>query len=285
MTYHVKDTQQLLDALAHLAPDSTKTTLRSWIKLGRVLVDGRREQRPSLAVNSGQLITLTPRQQPLVGQGVRLLYGDAHIVAIYKPAGLLSVASTSEEDLTAHAVLKRHYHPKRVYVVHRLDQHTSGVMLFALSEKARDELKITFEKHDITRRYTAIVAGTLPKDGSGTWSSYLYEDDRYVVHSVDEQRAAAHNARLAITHWKVTGQRGGLTKLELQLETGRKNQIRVHCQEAGFPVVGDEKYGYRGDSVDRLGLHAHLLELLHPITGKNMRFEALPPAFFLRMIP
>lgn len=282
MNYYIKEPQSLLEALTKLAPDSSKTTLRSWIKQGRIQVNGHKELRADKLLEPDQKVTLGNNPQQLIGLGVRIIYKDPHLVAIYKPAKLLTVTAAAEDENTAHALVKKHFYPKRVFVVHRLDQDTSGVMLFALSEECRDKLKIIFEKHDIGRYYTAVVEGCLPLDSQGTWDSFLYEDASYRVRVVAEKDIERLHARQAITHYKVIAQKGSYTQLELKLETGRKNQIRVHCEQAGLPVVGDAKYGYKGREMQRLGLHARLLELIHPITGKTMRFEAPLPLFFSR---
>ena len=266
--------QTLLEVLAELSPESSKTSQRSWVKEGRITVDGQVVKSPTAIVHAGQEVALGVRPK-LVEEGkLRILYEDRHLVVIEKPSGLLSVATNFEKADTAHALLKKKYSHK-VFVVHRLDQDTSGVMLFALNEIARDQLKLLFEKHEIVRSYTAIVEGHL-EASSGTWQSYLREDENYVVYSTPE----AENSQLATTHYTVISTSKRYTKLELNLETGRKNQIRVHCQDAGHPVAGDTKYGAQTNPIHRLCLHAHLLTFLHPITKQKMRFESpLPPIF------
>jgi 23S rRNA pseudouridine1911/1915/1917 synthase len=276
MKYTAKKKLLLLEALAELSPESSKTTLRSWLKEQRVLVDGQLAKLPQTVVEIGQEVSLRARHRFIKGD-IRLYYEDAHLVVIEKPAGLLSVSTAFELETTAHALLKEHYRTPRVYVVHRIDQDTSGVMLFARSEEARDRLKATFEKHDIERGYLALVEGKVlvPK---GTWSSYLYEDDRYVVHTTEDPT----KGRLATTHFAVESTFSHDTLLRLKLETGRKNQIRVHCKEAGHPIVGDKKYGATRNPYKGLCLHAYLLGFNHPMTGKAMRFEAPLPQWIPR---
>jgi len=272
MNYLIKEEETLLVAVAKMAPDSSNTSRREWIKQGRIVKIGQKIE----------LLRAEGYQKPLA-QGVRILYQDQHIVAIYKPSGLLSVASLDEKEATAHGVLKRYFSPRRVFVVHRLDQDTSGVMLFALTEEARDSLKSTFELHNIKRHYTAIVEGKFPIGTCGSWECYLYEDKQYHVHPVEEGSPHMAQAKLAITRYSVLSSKGPFSRLDLQLETGRKNQIRVHCQRAGCPVIGDAKYGYKGSHTKRLALHAYLLELAHPITKKMVRFSCEEPPFFSRI--
>lgn len=269
----------LLDLLVEIAPDSSKTTLRSWIKEGRITVDGKVVKQGNAIVAKGQKITLGVKPPPVVEGGLRMIYEDRHLVAIEKPKGLLSVATDFEQSDTAHGLLKAHYHPRKVYVVHRLDQDTSGVMLFALSEEGYKGLKSLFEKHDIERSYCAIVEGAV-EPPSGTWQSYLYEDNQYVVHSTEDPQKGT----LAITHYNVVNVSSRFTRLELKLETGKKNQIRVHCSDYGNPIVGDKKYGSTCNPLHRVCLHAQLIAFIHPVTQKNMRFACSPPHIFDRLV-
>ena len=208
-----------------------------------------------------------------------ILYEDDDLVVVEKPSGLLSVSAAFEKEETAHALLKVHFYPRKVYIVHRLDQDTSGVMLFALNEVSCEKLKAQFEAHAIERAYTAIVEGHVDKL-SGTWESYQFEDKQYKVHETDE----AGKGRLAITHFKTLAATKRYSLLQFRLETGRKNQIRVHCAAADHPIAGDKKYGAKTNPLKRLSLHAHLLAFQHPISRKKMHFEAPPPEPFSRLV-
>lgn len=278
MKYEIQEDQTLLEALGKMSPDSTVTSLRSWVKEGRITVDGRLAKITSAKLHKGQLLVLNPK--PAFAGVLRIYYEDRDIVVIEKPMGLLSVATAFEKGDTAHAILKDHYRPGRVFVVHRLDQDTSGVMIFARSEEARDQLKVIFEAHDIERKYIAIVEGQVSPE-SGTWKSYIFEDDNYLVHTTTN----TEKGQLAITHYEVLDTAKRYTGLSLTLETGRKNQIRVHCQEAGHSIVGDKKYGATTNPVKRLCLHAHLLAFKHPITKKPMYFESPIPEIFHTLVP
>jgi 23S rRNA pseudouridine1911/1915/1917 synthase len=271
--YTATNNLPLLEILVHMAPDSSKATLRSWIHEGRVQVNGLAITKTNYPVSEGQLITVGAK--PLFLKGVvQILYEDQDLVVIDKPEGLLSVAAAFEKEQTAYAFLKERYRRHKVYPVHRLDQDASGVMIFALSERARDELKKIFEAHDITRIYYALVEGQLK--GEGTWQSYLYEDDHYYVHTARD----SSKGKIAITHYRAIKPTLRWTLLELKLETGRKNQIRVHCQKAGHSIVGDKKYGAHTHFIKRLGLHAAFLSFKHPFTGKQLTFNSpLPQAF------
>lgn len=279
MKLQLTEEKSLLDALTQLAPESSKSTLRSWLKDERVFVDGIVEKIGSKILKKGQIVSLGARKAAPIDDGLRILYEDSHVVVVDKPSSMLSVAAAFDKTKTAHAILKNHYRPNKVYVVHRLDQDTSGVMLFALSEKAHEKLKKIFEEHAIVRQYVAVIEGRLP-ESQGTWQSYLYEDDFYTVHvTSDETRG-----RLAITHYEVLEATRAYSLVRFTLETGRKNQIRVHCQEAGHSIVGDTKYGASRNPVKRLCLHAQLLEFKHPLTGKKMHFESSIPTEFKKLM-
>lgn len=274
MKFFAKENQPLLQALHAFYPDSSMTTLRSWLKEGRVKVNENVVKKSSTPIAEGDAIVVGEKQR-LIEEDIRIIYQDEHILVIDKPSGLLSVSTDFDKQKNAHRILNNVLRPRRVFVVHRLDQETSGVMLFATSEKARDMLKDIFEAHAIERAYTAVVEGRLVEQ-EGTWESYLYEDENYVV----KKTTVPDKGRLAITHYQVLRSSPAFSLLELHLETGRKNQIRVHCTDAGHPVEGDKKYGAITNHLHRLALHAHLLSFIHPITQEKMTFTSEVPAEF-----
>ena len=273
-----QENEPVLNILIKIAPDSSKTTLRSWIKEGRVTVDEQVVTRADHVVSKGQKVSINNRQH-YVDRKLHILYEDSHLVAIEKPEGLLSVATTFEKQETAHSLLKKHYYPRKVQVVHRIDQDTSGVMLFALSDVGYKGLKALFESHDIERSYCAIVEGDVVPT-KGTWKSYVYEDANYVVHSSQNPEKGS----VAITHYRVASVSPRYSRLILTLETGRKNQIRVHCQDCNHSIVGDKKYGSTIDPIKRLCLHAASLAFTHPVTGKTLEFISPTPESFRKLV-
>lgn len=272
MKYTVTASLSVLDALTKVAPDSSKTSLRSWIREGRVAVDGEVAVDGSAQVNPSQTVVIGPKAR-VIECHIRILYEDAHIVVVDKPPKLLSVATKTETARTVHNFLKKHF--PELYVVHRLDKDTSGLMLFALSAQAREALDALFEKHAIKRCYTGVVEGQL-EESTGTWESYLYEDDQYRVHS----SPLPGRGVLATTHYDLVTGTKKFSLVTFTLETGKKNQIRVHCQEASHPIVGDKKYGAVTDPIKRVCLHAHALTLLHPVTQKPLHFTSPVPKEF-----
>ena len=263
----------LLQILALLSPDSSKTTLRSWLELGRVSVDGKVAKRGDLPILEGQTIEVGKKAH-VIRHDIKILFEDLHLVVIEKPEGLLSVATDFDKSVNAHTILKDRVHPRRVYPVHRLDRETSGIMVFAYSEAAREGLKEQFFYHTIEREYHALVEGKLePADGStrGTWKSLLKEDLMYRVSS------HPHQGREAITHYEIVKYTRQLTLVRFILETGRKNQIRVHCHDAKHPIFGDIKYGSVMEGFPRLCLHASRLVFIHPETKKQLSFTSRIP--------
>lgn len=274
----IQNNMTLLEAIALLFPDSSKTKLRTWIKVGRVSVDGAVFSHPNAEIMQGQTVELLEEKKRL-GGGVELIYDDKDFVVVNKPSGLLSVATETETIKTVHNILKRYYHGKQVYVIHRLDKEASGVMLFALNEKAFHKLKEIFAKHDLQRIYLAIVEGRFQED-EGTWISYLREDEGYKMHSSQNPSSGDKS----ITHFQLIQTGKDYSALQLTLETGKKNQIRVHCQVAGHSIAGDKKYGAKTSPLKRVCLHSHYLAIAHPRTGKAMQFESPVPPAFMKLV-
>lgn len=265
----------LLEQLARLYPDSSRTQLRKWVKDGRVTVDDAIIDHPSFLVNEEQKVALLQKpKRRLFFKGIEILYQDRWIVVIDKPSGLLSVPADMGDQAHALGLVRSYLHTPAIFPVHRIDRETSGVLIFARGNMSRTKLSLLFEAHAIERTYLAAVEGHLPNE-QGTWQNYLIEQENYDVIPTTEDKG-----KLAITHYSVYRRSKHFSFLKLDLETGRKHQIRVHCKEAGFPVLGDERYGSLCDPLGRLCLHAHRLGLVHPFTGEHLVFVSpLPHAF------
>jgi 23S rRNA pseudouridine1911/1915/1917 synthase len=274
MTWHVKKANNLLDFLKESAPDSSKTTLRSWISEGRILVGGKIVKDPRLELQPEDLVELAKKRQYLFC-GIEIMYQDSDLLVIYKPAGMLTVPTDLDPFDNAHEHLKKAFKGRTVHLVHRIDREVSGIMVFAFSEEALYNLKEQFEEHSILREYLAVVEGKVePKQG--TWESYLMEDGVYYVRSVKE----AERGKWAVTHYEVVKTLKKSTVLKVTLETGRKNQIRVHTSEAGFSIVGDKKYRAKREFHGRVALQACKLGFQHPTQEKNLFFSREPDPEF-----
>ena len=268
----------LLDVLAQRFPDSSRTTLRSILQSGRVRVNDLpcRDARQEI-VSADRVDVASRRDGRQLDPRVRVMYLDDDLVVIEKAVGLLTVPPENEPSRqdTAELILSRWLGDgsKRVHVVQRLDRDTSGVLVFARNGDMRDRLKSLFARHDIERLYIAIVHGSLdPPDG--TIRSRLAEDDALRMQIVRDGEG-----KEAVTHYRTIEAGARFSRLEVTLETGRRNQIRVHLAERGHPIAGDAMYGIAGDrSLPRLALHARTLGFVHPRTRKHMTFLAPLPA-------
>ena len=213
-----------------------------------------------------------------------ILYEDKELIVINKPAGLLSVATDAQKTVTAWRQVTDYLQIRnkkaRAYVVHRLDRDTSGVILFAKNEKLKLALQDKWNELVSCRGYLAVVSGKPPKQ-EDTVCTYLLENKAHIVYSAPKSKGG----KQAVTRYKVLKSRKGFTLVDVQIETGRKNQIRVHMADLGCPVVGDKKYGDGTDPLRRLGLHAGTLMLRHPMTGQELSFTAPEPKEFERLFP
>lgn len=216
-------------------------------------------------------------------KGLTILHEDKDIIVMEKPCGLLTMGTERDKSRTAHSILNdyvRKGDPRsrnRIYIVHRLDRETSGILIFAKSEAA----KIFLQGHwqETEKRYLTIIYGSLtPK--TGKISSYLAENSAFTVYSTPDPALG----KLSHTEYTVLKENRGFSLLEIHLLTGRKHQIRVHLSEKGHPVVGDKKYGRKNDAYGTLALHARTLSFTHPVSGKRMTFETGIPEFFTRLI-
>jgi tRNA pseudouridine32 synthase/23S rRNA pseudouridine746 synthase/23S rRNA pseudouridine1911/1915/1917 synthase len=270
----------VLEVLQNSYPDSSKTTLRSWLAEGRIVLGEKVVKDPRCTVLDPSLVKLLKKKQ-YTREGIEILHADPHILVIYKPAGLLSVPTETDLLTNAHEYLKNYFKRRTIYPVHRIDREVSGVMMFAFTEQAQEQLKDQFESHSIEREYFAVVEGDVLQE-QGSWQSYLMEDGVYYVRSVKEPS----RGKLSTTHYQVLAKKNGTSTLKVTLETGRKNQIRVHTSEAGFPILGDTKYHSKREFHGRVALQAYKLGICHPVDDKPMVFtRELDPEFtpFLRL--
>ncbi len=223
-----------------------------------------------------------PRRGKHQPRGLDILYEDRDIIVVNKAAGLLTVGTGRDGGRTAHAALDdyvRKGNPKsqeRIFIVHRLDRDTSGVLVFARSEEAKETLQSHWR--DAEKTYLAFVEGH-PSPSEDTITSYLVENDARRVYSTQDSKLG----RLAHTHYKVIKTTGARSLLEIRLLTGRKNQIRVHLADKGWPIVGDGKYGHKIRDNKRLALHSHCLSFDHPYSGERKSFTAPIPDTFHQM--
>jgi len=280
--YLVKEPMELMEFLAAKMPDASRTKLKSLLSKRVVYVDNVITTQFDFALKPGMKIQISKDKgrKEFNNRLLKIVYEDAFIIVIEKKEGLLSVNTERQKERTAYTILNEYVQRSgkhhRVYVVHRLDRDTSGIMMFAKDEKTQHTLREYW--HDIVtdRRYVAVVEGEMEKD-HGTVTSWLTDRTLYVSSSQYDDGGSK-----SITHYHTIKRANGYSLMELDLETGRKNQIRVHMQDLGHPIIGDGRYGGEGvpNPIGRLALHAFKLCFYHPVTNELMEFETpYPPNF------
>jgi len=273
--------QFLIDNLKNKSRDNVKSLLRN----KKVFVNGKpvTQFNHPLIPGTKVVIKWDASYEGTINRNLSILYEDDHIIVIEKHAGLLSIATDREKEHTAYSILSTHIKLQdplsRIFVVHRLDRDTSGVMMFAKSEMVQSVLQKDWKSNVKERTYIAVVEGRV-EEKEGTVSSYIYESKALVMHSTQDPE----KGELAVTRFRTIKSNSDFSLLEVHLETGKKNQIRLHMQQLGHSIAGDKKYGATGNPIGRLGLHASVLAFTHPVTGKPMRFESKVPAKFRRLV-
>lgn len=277
MKFTVQESESLLNFVIKHFPDSSKTTLRSWIEEGRFMVDGKEVYDGRCQVRAGVGVEFAKKP---VGKGepFKIIFEDRHIVVIDKPVGLLSVARDSGNEFSAHSYLQERYYPHQVYVVHRLDQETSGLLLFARTEIAFQGLKEQLKARTMKRVYEALIEGEL--EGEGIWESYLRDEGMHV----SERFEPLPGYEKAVTFYRTLRAGPMATLMEFKLQTGKKHQIRVQAASHGHPIVGDVRYGAQASLGRRLCLHAKELEFTHPVTGKVHQLTSQVPPLFVKSL-
>jgi 23S rRNA pseudouridine1911/1915/1917 synthase len=251
--------------------------LKQWLEHARVVVDGRavRDGRALVAPDAHVALAATGRGGTRsFPSSLRLIHEDDDILVIDKPAGLLTIATERERKRTAYRLLRDYLAaqrpPGRLFIVHRLDRETSGLLVFAKSPAAKQQLQAQFEARTAERDYVAVVDGRVARE-TGTLESRLVEDRALRVR-------AGRVGKTAVTHYRVLARRADTTVLGLSLGTGRRRQIRVQLAGIGHPIAGDREHGSRRDPFHRLALHACRLRVVHPGSGQPVTFESAPPA-------
>lgn len=282
--YPVKEKCELLEFLFKTFPSQSRNSVKSLLSSHRVTVDGAPVTQFNLGLVPGDTVVIssTPIRK-VTRSNLPILYEDNEIIVINKPSGLLSIASDKEKGATAYRMLSDYVQQKdkhnRVFVVHRLDEDTSGVLMVAKNPNIQKALQDNWNDIVSKRGYFAIVEGKMPQK-TGTIKSYLKKNAQNMMYSSKDK-----TGQLSVTHYRVIKENDQYSLLDVNIDTGRKNQIRVHLGDLGHHVIGDDKYGEPSNPIKRLGLHAYCLELTHPITGKKMKFNAPIPEEFSIVFP
>lgn len=284
---HVKAATPLMDFLLSKMGGMTRTSIKQLLGQRRIKVGDAIQTRPDYMLQAGQQVTI------LHGRGsaqlkhpkLRIVYEDSDLIVVNKQPGLLTApVNPKSSETTAYSILRDFVRKQNrkagIYIVHRLDRETSGLLVFARSQELQQYMRTYWQQLVTHRTYMALVEGVLDQP-EGTITTWFTEDSH---NAMVYSSPVDNGGDKAITHYRVlrTSEDKQYSLVELHLETGRTNQIRVHMQSIGHPVVGDRKYGNGNESspIDRLCLHAHVLGFIHPATEKKVRFESPAPKEF-----
>ncbi len=286
LTLNVEEPAKLMDFLRKRMPEQKRTTIKELLAHNQVKVNNTptRQFDADLRAGSTVCINFTRAWRTFYNRRLQLVYEDDDIIVVNKGYGLLSMGTDKVKDQTAYSFLRewiKWENPgNKIFIIHRLDRDTSGLMMFAKTEKAKDTMQHNWNNMVLNRKYICVVEGKVEEE-SGVIKSYLAENSRFEVYSTPTPEPGT---QLAVTRWRKLKSKNGYTLLEVELDTGRKNQIRVHMKDLGHPIAGDRKYGAKSSPIKRLALHAQTLRFVHPVSRKEMNFHTDIPISFEKMV-
>ena len=284
-TYTVQAETTLLPFLIESMPQRKRTNVKELLKHNQVKAGSTVTTKfdHPLAPGDTVQVNLTREFPQFKNHRLKIVHEDDDIIVVNKGYGLLSMGNDRIKEGTAYSILKDYLKwvdpRQKIFIVHRLDQQTSGLMMFAKKPDAKDKMQHNWNNMVLNRKYVCVVEGYVEQE-QGVVKSYLAENSRYEVYSTENPE----EGQLAVTRYKVLKRGSGHTMLEVELDTGRKNQIRVHMADMGHPIAGDRKYGARPASIHRLALHAQTLRFVHPISRREMNFSTPIPASFFKLV-
>lgn len=282
--YIVNEEMILIYYLRNNLTKLSKNNIKSLLSKEMVTVNNNVQTRYDYLVKKGDKIVIreTKIRVKRYQKDINILYEDDDLLVINKPSGLLTIGTNKEKDFTLYHFASNYVKEKnknnKIFIVHRLDKETSGVVIFAKNQKTKNIFQNSWDKNIIKRGYYAVVEGKLAKK-EGTIKSYLTENGEFMVYSTNSK-----DGKLAITDYKVIKENNKYSLLDINIKTGRKNQIRVHLKENGNVIVGDKKYGSTINPINRMALHAYTLELIDPRTNKKIIFKTNMPTLFNKLI-
>ncbi len=280
----VKEEMILIDYLRKEFTKLSKNNIKSLLSKEMVTVNNSVQTRYDYLVKKGDKIVIreTKIKVKRYQKDINIIYEDDDLLVINKPAGLLTIATNKEKEFTLYHFASNYIKEKnknnKIFIIHRLDKETSGIVIFAKNQKTKNLFQNSWDRNILYRGYYAVVEGTL-KNKEGTIKSYLTENSAYMVYSTTKD-----NGKLAITDYKVIKENKKYSLLDINIKTGRKNQIRVHMMENGNVIVGDKKYGSIRNTLTRMALLAYKLELFDPRNNKKLVFKTSMPTIFNKLI-
>lgn len=284
-TYLPQGDTTLLSFLIESMPQRKRTSIKELLKHNQVAVNNIPTTQFDTEIHHGDTIKVnfTREFRLFYHRRIKLVYEDDDIIVVNKGYGLLSMGTDRVKDGTAYSIVRDYIKwqdPRnKLFIVHRLDRDTSGLMMFAKNEQAKETMQHNWNNMVLNRKYLAVVEGKVEQE-SGSVRSYLAETSQYEVYSTQNP----DEGQLAVTRYRTLKCKNGYTLLEVELDTGRKNQIRVHMKDLGHPIAGDRKYGAKSSPIHRLALHAQTLRFVHPVTRREMNFETPIPTSFASMV-
>lgn len=278
----------LMEYAFTILPDAKRVDIKKWLKYNHFAINGKVQNSFDAPVAPGDVVELNFTRPFTVFSHprIKLVYEDDDIIVVDKGYGLLSVGTDSSKKSnveTAYSILRQYVkskHPSnKIFIVHRLDRDTSGLMIFAKTMEAKENLQHNWNNMVLQRKYVALLDGEM-EEQSGVIRTHLAETSQHEVYSTEN----GDEGKLAVTRYRVRKKGKGHTLAEFSLDTGRKNQIRVHARDLGCPITGDKKYGKGAGPLHRLALHAETIRFAHPITKMDMNFTSPVPSQFYRYV-
>ena len=265
--------------------DHKRTSIKALMKYNQVALNSMPTSQFDQPVHAGDTLSVNFTRPFVVFSHprIKLVYEDNDIIVINKSNGILSVSTDNKKDGTAYSIMRDYLKKKdprlKLFIIHRLDRDTSGLMMMAKNIEAKETMQHNWNNMVLNRKYVAVVEGKVEQE-EGTIRSYLAQTSQHEMYSTDNPE----EGQLAITRYKRLKTGNGYSLMELELDTGRKNQIRVHMKDLGHPIAGDKRYGAKTSPIHRLALHARTLHFVHPITRKEMLFETPVPQRFMATV-
>ena len=282
--FSIQAPAELLPFVTENLPEIKRTRLKQRLAHNQIAVNGTPVRQFNHPVQPGDTVSVnfTREFQVFYNRRLKIVYEDDDILVVNKGYGLLSMGNDKVKDGTAYSILKDYLKRKdprnKIFIIHRLDRDTSGLMMFAKNEKAKEAMQHNWNNMVLNRKYVTVVEGDV-EEPQGVVRSYLGETSQFEVFSTDDPS----QGKLAVTRWTRLKEGSEYSLLEVELDTGRKNQIRVHMKDIGHPISGDRKYGAEASPIHRLALHARTLRFIHPVTRREMMFETPVPSSFIRL--
>jgi len=282
--FSIQAPAELLPFVTEILPEIKRTRLKQMLAHNQIAVNGTPVRQFNHPVQPGDTVSVnfTREFQVFYNRRLKIVYEDDDLLVVNKGYGLLSMGNDKVKDGTAYSILKDYLKRKdprnKIFIIHRLDRDTSGLMMFAKNEKAKEAMQHNWNNMVLNRKYVTVVEGDV-EEPQGVVRSYLGETSQFEVFSTDDPS----QGKLAVTRWTRLKEGSEYSLLEVELDTGRKNQIRVHMKDIGHPISGDRKYGAEASPIHRLALHARTLRFIHPVTRREMMFETPVPSSFIRL--